>query len=216
MEKLKRKEREYNLRRAEILKEAEKIFAAKGFYKTTMAEIAEASGFAIGTLYQFFEGKERLYTTMVSEKLDMMYSEIREKVGSAESIIEKIEALVKAHFAFVENNVNFCTLFIQWEGTAISEGNTFLKDKMISSYLGHINFVEELMQEGTRAGYLKVMEQGTMAFALLGMINSFTFNWLVAPKDTHLSGKVGFVLDIFLSGVKNEGGQGDQGSGIRV
>jgi AcrR family transcriptional regulator len=207
MEKLKRKEREYNLRRAEILKEAEKIFASKGFYKATMAEIADASGFAIGTLYQFFEGKERLYTTMVSEKLDIMYSEIRKRVSRAEGIIEKIAALVKAHFAFVENNVDFCTLFIRREGTAISEGDTFLRDKMITSYLGHINFVEELMREGTRAGCLKVMEPGTMAFALLGMINSFAFNWLVAPKDTPLSGKGGkdsFVLDIFLGGVKNE------------
>ena len=215
MEKLKRKEREYNLRRTEILKEAEKIFASKGFYKATMAEIAEASGFAIGTLYQFFEGKERLYTSMVSEKLDMMYSEIRKRVSRAESIIEKIAALVKSHFAFVENNVNFCTLFIRREGTAISEGDTFLRDKMITSYLGHINFVEELMQEGTRAGYLKVMEPRTMAFALLGMINSFAFDWLVTPQDTHLSGNVGFVLDIFLSGVKNEGGQERQGSGFK-
>jgi len=34
----------------------------------------------------------------------------------ARSIIEKIAAIVNAHFAFVENNVNFCTLFIRREG----------------------------------------------------------------------------------------------------
>ena len=61
MVKAKRKEREFNLRRAEILEQAEKIFAAKGFHNTTVAEIAGASGFAVGTLYQFFESKEQLY-----------------------------------------------------------------------------------------------------------------------------------------------------------
>ena len=55
MEKAKRKEREFNMRRAEILEHAEKIFAVKGFYNATVAEIAGASGFAIGTLYQFFK-----------------------------------------------------------------------------------------------------------------------------------------------------------------
>ena len=48
MEKLKRKEREFNMRRAEILKKAETVFAAKGFHNVTMAEIAKASGFSIG------------------------------------------------------------------------------------------------------------------------------------------------------------------------
>ena len=56
-----RKEREFNTRRAEILEQAEKIFAAKGFHDVTMAEIAGASGFSIGALYQFFKGKEHLY-----------------------------------------------------------------------------------------------------------------------------------------------------------
>jgi AcrR family transcriptional regulator len=61
-----RKEREFNMRRAEILRTAEKIFAAKSFQDVTMAEIANASGFSTGSLYQFFEGKENLYTTMIS------------------------------------------------------------------------------------------------------------------------------------------------------
>ena len=56
-----------------------KIFAAKGFHNTTVAEIAGASGFAVGTLYQFFESKEQLYTAMLTEKLNMMYSDVRSR-----------------------------------------------------------------------------------------------------------------------------------------
>ncbi len=66
MERLKRKEREFKFRRAEILDEAEKIFVLKGFHETTMAEIARSAGFATGSLYQFFEGKEDLYATMMT------------------------------------------------------------------------------------------------------------------------------------------------------
>ena len=63
MERSARKEREFNMRRTEILAKAEKVFATKGFHNVTMAEIASTSGFSIGSLYQFFEGKENLYTT---------------------------------------------------------------------------------------------------------------------------------------------------------
>ena len=53
--KLHRKEKEFQVRRTEILAQAEKIFSAKGFHETTMAQIAEASGFSIGSLYHFFQ-----------------------------------------------------------------------------------------------------------------------------------------------------------------
>ena len=60
MERLERKEREFHTRRADILEQAEKIFSTKGYHNVTVAEIANASGFAIGSLYQFFDGKEHL------------------------------------------------------------------------------------------------------------------------------------------------------------
>ena len=50
----KRKQREYEARRQEILSAAECLFSKNGFFKTSMAEIATASQFAMGTVYRFF------------------------------------------------------------------------------------------------------------------------------------------------------------------
>ena len=48
MERSKRKEREFNMRRAEILKKSEEVYATKGFHNVTMEGIAGTSGFSIG------------------------------------------------------------------------------------------------------------------------------------------------------------------------
>jgi len=204
MEKAKRKEMEFQIRRTEILNQAEKIFASKGFYIATMAEIADASGFAIGTLYHFFEGKENLYTTMVSEKLDMMYSEIRDAVNMADNAVDKIEKLVRSHFCFVENNVDFCNLFIRGEGATLSKGKTILRDKMNADYLNHIGFIEEIMRLGIKTNSLKVTQPRMMAFALSGIIRSFIFGWLLTNQDHPLRDKVDYVLEIFLKGASAE------------
>jgi TetR/AcrR family fatty acid metabolism transcriptional regulator len=204
MEKSKRKEMEFQIRRTEILNQAEKMFALKGFYVATMAEIADASGFAIGTLYHFFEGKENLYTTMVSEKLDMMYSEIRDAVNMADTAVDKIEMLVRSHFCFVENNVDFCNLFIRGEGATLSKGKTILRDKMNTDYLNHIGFIEEIMRLGIKTNSLKVTQPRMMAFALSGIIRSFILGWLLTNQDHPLRDKVDCVLDIFLKGVSAE------------
>ena len=89
-----RREREFRFRRSEILDAAEKLFSARGFHGTTMAEIAASSGFSIGGLYQFFSGKEQLYSTMVEEKVRLMYDGIMGAVDREGCVEDKIRALV--------------------------------------------------------------------------------------------------------------------------
>jgi len=204
MEKSKRKEMEFQLRRTEILSQSEKIFAAKGFHNTTMAEIANASGFATGTLYQFFEGKEALYNVMVSEKIDRMYSEIRDSVSREEKPTAKIEKLVEAHFHFVENNVDFCDLLIRGEGLTLSDKGTALRDKLVADYFNHIGFVEGIMRFGIEARALKSGDPRMMAYTLLGIIRSFFYYWMLTNQDIPLGDKVGCVSDIFLRGAGME------------
>jgi AcrR family transcriptional regulator len=200
MEKSKRKEMEFQLRRTEILCEAEKIFASKGFHDATMAGIADASGFAIGTLYHFFDGKKNLYATMVTEKLEKMYSEIRESVNREEIIINKIKKLVESQFHFVENNVTFCDLLIRGEGMTVSDGGTILRERLIADYFKHIAFVADIMRVGMDAKTFKSNNPQMMAYALLGIIRAFTYYWMLTEQDTLLSDRVDCVTDIFLKG----------------
>ncbi len=204
MEKGKRKQREFNLRKTEILEQAEKIFAVKGFYNTTVAEIATASGFAIGTLYQFFAGKEQLYTAMITEKLTMMYEGIREAVEKEAGIFRKIEILVVSNFQFVENNADFCSIFVRGDHLSLSEGSVALRERMMRDYADHVSFIEEVIREGIRTGDLKKMDPRMMAAALLGIISSCSFKWLTVAKEGSLETKVPFVLDIFLEGVRQD------------
>jgi AcrR family transcriptional regulator len=202
MLKAQRKEREFNLRRAEILEQAEKIFAAKGFYNTAVAEIAGASGFAVGTLYQFFPSKEQLYISMLTEKLNMMYTGVRESVAKETDIVKKIEVLVASQFNFVENNAEFCSIFIRGDHLSLSEGSVELRKRLRTDYTAQVSFTEEVMREGIRAGLLKKMDPRMMAAALTGITNSYTSKWLTTMEGTSLRSYVPFVMDIFLEGVR--------------
>ncbi|HBB18491.1 MAG TPA: hypothetical protein DCZ97_16395 [Syntrophus sp. (in: bacteria)] len=204
MEKAKRKEREYNLRRAEILEQAVKIFAAKGFHNTTMAEIARASGFAVGSIYLLFASKEHLYTEMLNQKLNAMYSGIRKLAAREVDIVKKIERMVISQFHFVEKNAEFCSIFIRGDHLTLSEGSIELRERMMADYAAHIAFVEAVMSEGIRAGALKGMDPRMMASALAGIINSCASKWLTMTERTPLMNHIPFVVDIFLKGVKKD------------
>lgn len=54
-------------KRTQILEGARRIFFARGFDGASMSEIALAAGVSKGTLYVYFENKERLFAALVEE-----------------------------------------------------------------------------------------------------------------------------------------------------
>jgi AcrR family transcriptional regulator len=48
-------------RREEILEAARRVFAARGFRGTTIADVAEEAGTALGTIYLYFASKEAIF-----------------------------------------------------------------------------------------------------------------------------------------------------------
>jgi len=204
MEKAKRKEREFNLRRADILEAAVKVFAAKGFHNATVAEIAASSGFAIGTLYQFFESKEQLYTAMLTEKLGSMYAGIRAAVEEEGDVIRKVELLIDSHFRYVEENAEFCRIFVRGDYLSVSEGSGELRTRIRQDYAHHVAFIEGVVRDGIRTGVLRKMDPAMIAAALTGIVNSYASRWIVLAEEEPLTEKTPLVLAILLEGVRND------------
>ena len=48
------------LRKAQILDAATRVFAQRGFHRTTIRDVAKAAGVADGTIYNYFENKTGL------------------------------------------------------------------------------------------------------------------------------------------------------------
>lgn len=55
-------------KRRQILEGARKVFLAKGFDGASMNDIAKVAGVSKGTLYVYFENKERLFVELIAEE----------------------------------------------------------------------------------------------------------------------------------------------------
>ncbi len=205
-ETLQRKEKEFRFRRAEILAQAEKIFAGNGFHETTMAQIARASGFSAGSLYHFFRGKEELYSVMMMEKIDLMYAEIDSAVAREESIQGKIRALVNSHFAFVENHGDFYRLLVGHESGLRSESLRKLRRDILAKHRRHVDSIEELIRQGIEGKILRPGDTKILSQVLIGMVSYFKYASIMNPAGASLSKGVDLVLDLFLRGAASEAG----------
>jgi TetR/AcrR family transcriptional regulator len=205
VEKASRKEREYQVRREEILKAAEKIFAQNGFYNSTVAEIAKESEFAIGTLYQFFTNKEELYYTMMIEKFDLLYKTLQGKVSENNTCLAKLSCLVEEVLSFIEQHVDFFKIFT-WELNVLnSPMNNQLKDQLIEKHFAYIQLISDVIKEGFKEGVLRQGNAEDLSTALVGMMNIFSFNWIYNRQQEPLTSKVHTIVNLFLDGAKRAG-----------
>jgi TetR/AcrR family transcriptional regulator len=202
MEPIKRKEREYLAHRKEILQAAEKVFAEKGFFQTTMSEIAEAAEFGTGTLYKYFKSKEELYFTLIDEKVEELHRLVKAELSQKTSAMERIKKVLGLQFEFIEKNRNFFRIYIsersRFEWNVKDDFGKGIHNKMVA----YIKSLAQVIKEGRKEREFKSMEPVDLAHALVGMINSFVFEWLISPEPYPLISKMDTVLEIFLRGTQ--------------
>lgn len=202
MGKIDRKVRERLTHRKEILLAAEKLFAAKGFFPTTMSEIAQEAEFGTGTLYKYFKSKEDLYFTLIDEKTAEINSSVKAELSKKMSATERIEKMLRIQFEFFERNRDFFRIYIsersRFEWAVKENLGKGIHEKMVA----YIYLLAQVMKQGIKEGAFKPKEPLDLAHALVGIVNSFVFEWLIAPRPYPLLSKVDTVLDIFLRGAQ--------------
>jgi TetR/AcrR family transcriptional regulator len=201
-EKISRKEREYLAHREEILLAAEKVFAAKGFFPTTMSDIAREAEFGTGTLYKYFKSKEELYFTLIDEKVEEINRLVKAELSQKTSAVERIKKVLGLQFEFFERNRDFFRIYIsersRFEWTVKDELGKGLHEKMVA----YINVLTEVMRQGIKEGEFRPLNPLDLAHALVGVVNSFVFEWMISRESYPLISKWDTVLEIFLGGVQ--------------
>jgi len=202
MEPIKRKEREYLAHRKEILQAAEKVFAEKGFFQTTMSEIAEVAEFGTGTLYKYFKSKEELYFTLIDEQVEELHRLVKAELSQKTSAMERIKKVLGLQFEFIEKNRNFFRIYIsersRFEWNVKDDFGKEIHNKMVA----YIKILAQVIREGVKGGEFKPIDPMDSAHALVGIVNSFVFEWLISPEPYPLISKMDTVLEIFLRGTQ--------------
>lgn len=199
-----RKQREYEARREEILSAAERKFSENGFFKTSMAEIAEAAQFAMGTVYRFFKSKEDIYISLVEAKIEELLRLLDEAIQGPASAQEKLRAVVQVKLAFADQNRAFFRIYVsEWSGFEWTMKSAF-GERVWKHYLAQINLVANVVREGMKNGEFRKVHPKDTSLAFHGMLNSTIYLWVLqaGPKES-LVDKGKWLSTLLLDGLGN-------------
>src|SRR5436190_6489114 len=90
--------------RARILAAAEERFAAFGYRRTGIAEIARDAGIAPGTVYRYFENKEEVFRAVMRDGLTRWLATARRVLKAPGTAVERLARLGKASLDFTHDD----------------------------------------------------------------------------------------------------------------
>ncbi|RPH32916.1 TetR/AcrR family transcriptional regulator [bacterium] len=108
-----RKERERRRHEQEILEAARDLFARKGYYNTTLEEIAHHAQFGKGTIYNYFSSKEDLFCGILNGLLDKDSEVAESSIALPGSTREKLTAYAKAILSYSEKNADLFHMIVR-------------------------------------------------------------------------------------------------------
>jgi AcrR family transcriptional regulator len=160
-----------------------------------MTEIGREAGMAAGTIYNYFDGKEGLFRSLVELRGEEMTGRMAAIVDGPGDAIERLRAFLDAHLAYVEQHRAMYGIMVERAGNARDCPGA---EQLCARYEAMIG---RLLADGVAAGLLRRdVDLEDHAIALGGLMQGAARLWYEAGRGP-LAARAPKLLDLFLNGL---------------
>ena len=156
-------------KRRAIIEAARKIFAMKGYEDTTIAEIAEDAGIAVGTVYLYFGNKRDIYTSVSLDWATLLASAFEDPTIAALPIEQVPRAMIEATFRICRQDSDMMSLF----QVDIQSEEEIQKHKVADELITGI--IDNFFSQAIARGQLAPFDTEMYSKIIFGMVHSVLF-----------------------------------------
>ncbi|WP_071625799.1 TetR/AcrR family transcriptional regulator [Poseidonibacter lekithochrous] len=156
-----------------IIENSLKLFSQKGFYNTTIPDIAKSMKMSVGNMYNYFSSKEELAKYAIKYSTNILASQLREINHMEISSKEKIFLFAKMYFENVKNSPEVIEYFLR---VYLSNREVFKQG--CEGFLCVGEFVTEVMlllDEGAQNKEFRDQEFFPAFSMIMGSLGGFAF-----------------------------------------
>lgn len=184
-----------------IAKEAEKLFAQKGYAATSMEEITAASGSSKGSIYYHFKSKEKLFLFIVELNANQWKEDWQLIESGCHSVKEKLYKLADHYLDDFQNPLMKASE--EFGGSQTADPEVF--EQILTIFRSqYYETYEKIIQEGIQTGEWAGGNSRDLMYILFGMhggLGVAYFDEITMEDMKRLYRKS---IDIFLYGVTNK------------
>ncbi len=166
-------------RRNELLRQAARLFAEKGYHGTSIGDLAEAMGVQKGSLYAHIESKADLLWEVAREGAEAFHAAL-DAVPEDAPPLERIRLALRSHLRVVAEQLDVATVFVrEWR---YLEGER--RDAFVAERRRYEERFRALFREGRELGELRTdLDEGAATLLALSAAN-WAYTWLRGGADT--------------------------------
>lgn len=178
------------MKRQRILDTAARLFAERGFTRTSTSMLAKEAGVAEGTIFRHFKSKDEIFLQLLLNLREKITADVYQylEVQNPETGIEQITATIKACYVFVRKNRSAFAIILRDAPGCYGEPD--------SPAFEHSRVIYQLLYEHFRNGVKQGQEEGTirpslhpgdtaclLASALVGLMRVVHLGFLTPSED---------------------------------
>ena len=186
---------------AEILSVAARIFAKHGFRNTDVQEIANELGIGKGTIYRYFDTKEKLFLAAADEGMRQLESYIHARVEGVKDPLEFLTAGTLAYVGFFQQHPELVEILIQERAEfrqSIPATHLVYRER-------NRGIVEEMVRRGVEAGVFRDVDVRDTTTTLGNLLYGTVVCGCLEGSSRKLTDMAKKALEVFLHGLLAEG-----------
>jgi len=185
-----RKEREQRLRTDIVLEAAEGVFGEQGFQGASMEDIARQAELSVGSLYNFFPGKEALFAAVIERRQEEFLAGAEAAIAGKPSAVGKLEGLVAFAFTYFESHEHIFRLYLSATSGFLWNIRPALGEGAFQRQLRFVEYVGAICREGMAKEGWPRADAMTLAWALIALLNAFITRWVTTEPRAALPPQV--------------------------
>jgi AcrR family transcriptional regulator len=186
--------------RARLLEAAERIFAERGYYATSIRDIARDAGFSVGGVYQFVGGKSELYLAVIEAQWTSLSAAVAEALGQ-DGCIRQLRALTGRLLEYLEARQDFVRVHMSSLPRFPAPFKREIANRLSRRRRRFRGQVRELMRRGVETSVLRPLDAELLTSAYLGLLYISAFDTLTASSPARRpAAAADSLLSLFLNG----------------
>lgn len=165
-----------------ILEAATRVIAKKGFYNSTIADVAKVAEVAEGTIYLYFKNKDDLLISIFEHSMGLFIEEVQKELEGVTDPKEKLKKFLALHLHLVQKNQDLAQV-LQIE---LRQSSKFMKEYEGGKFSDYLNVVCAILEEGQASGvFRKELEPRVLRRAIFGAVDELALEWLLMKKKKY-------------------------------
>jgi AcrR family transcriptional regulator len=185
-------------KRGQIIDAARELFFRFGLAKTSMKDIAMASGLAKPTLYYYYENKEAIFNQIVEEESQKFIKKLEKKVNVNLPPDEKL----KVFFRTIYHNLEQYAIELSQMPAVICSNTPHGQQTINRIREVMASMLERIFENGARQGMLRDMNFHQIANTILAMTGFINLDWIKDHPKKQRDRMIETMLEILLHGIQ--------------